>query len=149
MIAQFTRLSVAQKYQEYDRASMKCRISDFSHPILDYDVMPNKKLTWLAKLIYYGFKKRNYIHWKPVYVASTTLYVDYAMYMNFVPVVLCTALFIKLFIHVNSCNMYIIGMWRFAVVFLHMYLWCVLCSFYCFILWLLFQKWRNKRAYIH
>ena len=40
-------------------------------------------LTRLAKFIYYGFKKRNYIHWKPMYVASTTLYVDYAIYMNF------------------------------------------------------------------
>ena len=56
-------------------------------------------LTWLTKFIYYGFNKRNYIHWKPMYVASTTLYVDYAIYiyMNFLHVVLCTALLIKLF----------------------------------------------------
>ena len=53
------------------------------------------------------------------------------------------------FLYVNSRNMYLIGMRKFAVVFLNMYLWWVLCSFYWFILWLLCQKWRNKRAYIY
>ena len=98
-------------------------------------------------LHFYGFKKRTCIHWKPLYVSSTTLYVDYAIYMNF-DTSFYALLFLSNFLHVNSRNMYLISMWRFAVVFfLHIYLWCALGSFYCFILWLHCQKWRNKRAY--
>ena len=106
-------------------------------------------MTWLAKFIYYGFSKRNDIHWE-AYVGSLHHSICWLCYIyEFLHVVLCTALFVKFFLHVNSRNMCLIGMWRFAVVFLHMYLWCVLCSFYCFILWLLCQKLRNKREYIY
>ena len=102
---------------------------------------------WQSSSIMISIKEMISIE-KPMYVASTTLYVMSIYIYELLHDVLCTALFIKTFLHVNSRKMYLICMWRFAVVFLHMYLWCVLCSFYCFILWLLCQKWRNKRAYI-
>ena len=72
-------------------------------------------------LHYYGFKKRNCIHWKPMYVASTTLYVDYAIYIYiymYFDTSFYALLFLSNFLHVNSRNMYLIGIWRFAVVFL-------------------------------
>ena len=48
--------------------------------------------------------------------------------MNFYTSFYALLFFSNFFLHVNSRNMYLIGMWRFAVVFLHMYLWCVLCT---------------------
>ena len=99
-------------------------------------------LTWLAKFIYYGFNKRNDIHWK-AYVGSLHHSICWQCYI-YIWIFTCRfmhcSFYQNFFLYVNSRNMYLIGMWRFAVVFLHMHLWCVLCSFYCFILWLLCQK---------
>ena len=111
-------------------------------------------LTWLAKLIYYGFSKINDIHWNislgmwPPRLHMLTILYSYGFYTSF----LCTVLFIILstFLYIDSRNMHLFRYVKICCGILHVYLLCILCSFCCFtLLWSLCQKWRNKRAYIY
>ena len=95
--------------------------------------IPKYRPGWLARFIYYGFNKINYIHWSislsvwppPLYML-TILYIYIDFFTSFYALFFLSFYQTYIYSHI-MCLM--IGMWRFAVVLLHMYLWCVLCFF--------------------